>query len=92
MDLILHRNSEPSDGGSLDATDSVAQAISKFECGTDIKKLSPFLRTDASGSVRTCERFKMNLLESEIPWNAVCWLPGMKISGCVSFSVYGRSF
>jgi hypothetical protein len=67
MDLILHRNSEPSDGGSLDATDSVAQAISKFECGTDIPKLSPFLRTDASGSVRTCcERFKMNLLESEV--------------------------
>jgi hypothetical protein len=54
----IHRmhqqNSVPKAGGSLNFADSAAHAMSRLDTLSAIAKLSPFLSTDSSDSVRTC--------------------------------------
>ena len=63
---IRQLNSMPKAGGSLDLADSAAHAISRLDILLVIAKLSPFLRTDSSDSVRTwSDKFMTNFSE---PW------------------------
>jgi hypothetical protein len=50
----------------LEATNSTAHAISRFECGHVTAKFKPFMRTDSSESVKTYfDKFRINFLEAE---------------------------